>query len=64
MNNYIKKFHIDVFLSEADFITVDSSMPGFHLFEKRLKQNLRGIVNKAPAAGIASESQEQKAKFF
>ena len=34
---------IDIFFSEKDFITVDSTINGFNLFEKRLKENMRDI---------------------
>jgi hypothetical protein len=46
INQHVKKFHIDLFLSEREFFTVDSAMPGFYLFEKRLKENLREILKK------------------
>jgi len=49
INNYIKKFHIDLFLSDRDFITVDSTMGGFRLFEKRLKENLRDLLKEEVA---------------
>lgn len=49
INRHIKKFHIDLFLSERDFITVDSTMPGFNLFEKRLKENLRDLLKEEAA---------------
>lgn len=43
MNDYLKKSCITIFLSEHDFITVDSTMPGFPIFEKRLKENLKKV---------------------
>jgi hypothetical protein len=49
INRHIKKFHIDLFLSERDFITVDSTMSGFSVFEKRLKENLRDLLKKEAA---------------
>ena len=49
LNGHVRIFHIDVYLSGQDFITVDSTMPGFNLFEKRLKENLRHLLNEEPA---------------
>ena len=49
LNQHIKIFHVDLYLSQYDFITIDSTMPGFHLFEKRLKENLREHITKATA---------------
>jgi len=46
INSHIRVFFIHLFLSETDFITVDSTMPGFTLFEKKLKENLRVLMSK------------------
>ncbi len=49
VNRQIKRFQIDLFLSDHDLITVDSTMPGFNLFEKRLKENLRDLLKEEAA---------------
>lgn len=38
---YLKISIIDLYFTERDLLSVDSTMPGFYLFEKRLKGNMR-----------------------
>lgn len=38
---YLKVSQIDLYFTDRDLLTVDSTMPGFSLFEKRLKGNMR-----------------------
>lgn len=65
LNDHIKKFHIDLYFSERDFITVDSTMPGFSLFEKRLKENLRTLFEKEtqPSNNKGTDSIKHPAKI-
>ena len=50
---------IDVFFSDKDFITVNSSMEGFSLFEKRLKENLKDIWVVPEAAKPVAKSDSK-----
>ena len=49
LDNFLRVFCIDLYFTEKDFITIDSTMPGFRLFEKRLKENMREIWNREVA---------------
>jgi hypothetical protein len=60
MDNFLRIFYIDLYFSEKDFITVDSTMPGFRLFERRLKENMREIWN----GEIANPALEKKAAKY
>ncbi|HXH19071.1 MAG TPA: hypothetical protein VNJ07_08295 [Chitinophagales bacterium] len=62
LNNYIRHSKIDLYFSENDFITIDSTLPGFNLFEKRLKENLRGLwkIKEASSAEGSSGTAEAK----
>ncbi len=41
LNKYLRVSQIDLYFTDRDLLTVDSTMPGFSLFEKRLKGNMR-----------------------
>ncbi len=56
----LKVSHIHLYLSESDFITVDSTMPGFSLFEKRLKENLRELWKKEQATFPEENASKEK----
>ncbi|MDZ4847325.1 MAG: hypothetical protein SH857_17465 [Chitinophagales bacterium] len=43
VKKHLKVSQIDLYFTERDLLTVDSTMPGFSLFEKRLKGNMRYI---------------------
>jgi hypothetical protein len=63
VNNYIKKYFIRIYYTQRDFITVDSTMPGFSVFEKRLKENLRSQMQQEPAQQEEQPLPERKAKI-
>lgn len=41
VQKHLKVAHIDLYFTDRDLLSVDSTMPGFSLFEKRLKGNMR-----------------------
>ena len=62
LNDYIKVTTIDLYFSDRDFLSVDSSQPGFNLFEKRLKENMRKIWQEEKAVIFDSTAMENPQK--
>lgn len=57
VQKHLKVSHIDLYFTDRDLLTVDSTMPGFYLFERRLKGNMRYLWRTS-----AEQSQETPAK--
>ncbi len=64
VNDYLKKSCINIFFSDKDLITVDSTMSGFTLFEKRIKENMREEWKKQAAPAVMGEENKARSSKF
>lgn len=59
VKEHLKVSHIDLYFTDRDLLTIDSTMPGFYLFEKRLKGNMRYLW-RASSGQTQEEAPEKK----
>jgi len=61
--NQLRVSFIDLFFTERDLLSVDSSMPGFTLFEKRLKGNMRYLWKDEQQRDTQDATEKKTAQF-